>query len=193
MKARNSVGNPTDFRRVGKSLLKGFMVPPRGVHDEDTDLNGLTDPGVSPTPAKTTTCQLKGFMVPPMGVHGGRTGSVSVDLAQMGGSTTPSVTRPPSPLRPRTPVEPTAAERRPECSRPWWKRYIASSQRQGASGIASAGSTGQRRDRVFAAALAPTRGEVTEPAGFTIEPPSAPILQAHKAEEAESKIRDQYY
>jgi len=228
MKARNSRGNPADLCRFGKPQLKGFMVAPRGVHDEDTDLNGLADPGASPTAAKATTCQLKGFMVPPRGVHGdgrgstvlagprasataakattcqlkgfmvprrgvhdGRTGSVSVALAPMGGTTTPSATRPPSPLPPRTPAEPTAAVRRPESSRTWWKRYIPRSQRQGASGIASAGSTIQRRDRVIATAPARTRAKVSEPAEFTVQSPSAPVTQAHKAEEAGSKIGDQ--
>jgi hypothetical protein len=227
MKARNSGGNPADLRRFGKPQLKGFMVPPRGVHGENTASTGPADPGASPTAAKATTCQLKGFMVPqtavhgedtgstglagpgasptaakattcllkgfmvpPRGVHDGRTASVSVALAPMGGSTTPSATRPPSPLPPRTRAEPTAAERRPASSRTWCKRHIGSSQRQGASGIASAGSNGQRRDRVIAVAPAQTRGMVSEPTGFTIASPSAPITQAHKAEEAGSKMDD---
>jgi hypothetical protein len=196
MKARNSGGNPADFRRVGKPLLKRFMVPPRGVHDEGTGSTGPTgpaDPGVSPAAAKATTCQLKGFMVPPRGVHGGRTASVSVALAQMEWSTTPSATRSPSPLPRRIRTAPPAAERRPASSRTWWKRYITRSRRQGAFGITSAGSTGQRRDRVIAAAPARTRGKVSQPPGFTIASPSAPIVQAHKAEEAGSKIGDQYY
>jgi hypothetical protein len=177
--------------------LKGFMVPARGVHDEGTGSTSLVGPGVSPTTAKATTCQLKGFMVPARGVHDGRPGSVSVALA-------PSATRHPSPLPPRSPAQPTAAERRPECravqgtvrhssSRTWCKRYIASSQRQGASGIASAGSNGQRRDRVIAAAPARTRGKVIEPTGFNIKSPSAPITPAHKAEGTGSKIGDQYH
>ena len=170
--------------------LKGFMVPPREVQGGGRGSTVLVGPGVSPTTAKATTCQLKGFMVPQTGVHDGRTASVSAALAPMGGSTTPSASRPPTPLPPRIPAEPTAAERRHSSSHTWWKSHIARPQRQGGSGIASAGSTGQRRDRVIAATPARTRGKVTEPTGFTIESPSAPITQAHKAEEAGSKMDD---
>jgi hypothetical protein len=142
-----------------------------------------------------------GFITLERGVHHARAASASAALAQMEGTTTPPAICPPSPLPPRAAAEPTAAERRPECravpwttrhspSRTGWGRHIARSQRQGSSRIASAGSTGQRRDRVIAAAAARTRGKVSEPAGLTIESPSAPIMQAEKAEEAGSKMDD---
>ncbi len=137
---------------------------------------------------KGASSQVGGLITLVRGLHHARTASTSAALAPMEGITAPTATRPPSPLPPRTPAAPTAAERRPECSRTWWGRHMASSQPQGASGIASAGSTGQRRDRVSAVAPARTRGKVTEPTGFTIESPSAPIKQAHKAEEAGSKM-----
>jgi hypothetical protein len=137
---------------------------------------------------KAASSQVGGLITSHRGVHHARTAWTSAALTQMEGITAPSATRPPSPLPPRTPAAPTAAERRPESLRTWWKRHIASSRRQGASGIASAGSTGQHRDRGITAALARTRDKVSEPAGFTIETPSTPIVQAQKAEGTGSKM-----
>jgi hypothetical protein len=148
--------------------------------------------------------EVGGFITLVRGVHHARTAWTSAALAQMEGTTTPPATRTPSPLPPRTPAAPTAAERRRECRfvprdarrRPsigrWESDTSCPQRRDGLDGF-SAGVARQCHNRVATMAPVPTAKKMSEPVGLTLQSPSAPIVQAHKAEGAGSKIGDQYY
>ena len=149
--------------------------------------------GVSP--------QVGGFITLVRGVHHARTAWTSAALAQMEGTTTPPATRTPSPLPPRTPAAPTAAERRPECRfvprdarrRPSigrWESDTSCPQRQDGLDGFSASVARQRHNRVTTMAPAPTAKKMSEPVGLTLQSPSAPNMAAHKAEGVGSKMDD---
>jgi hypothetical protein len=153
---------------------------------------------------KTSSPQVGGFITSRRGVHHARTGSISGANELTDRTTTLHTVGAPAPLPRRTPAAPTAAERRPECrfapraARPrlsvgCLEGHTPSSLRHDDLEGFSAPIAHQCHDRVVTTAPARKAGRVGEPAGITVESPSAPILQAHKAEEAGSKIGDQYY
>jgi hypothetical protein len=102
-------------------------------------------------------------------------------LSTMNRTTTPRPNRSLSPSARITAVEPTAAERRPECptahragghspSPTWWGRHMACPQRQRAFGIANAGSP-CLRDGCVTSPSPPGRRErhYSEPVGLTLQ------------------------
>jgi hypothetical protein len=150
-----------------------------------------------------------GFITSARGVHHARTASTSADLSTMNRSTTPRPNRSLSPSARITPVEPTAAERRPECptahraaghlpSPTWWGRHMACPQRRRAFGIADAGSP-CLRDGCVTSPSPPGRRErhCSEPVGLTLQSSFARIPLALRVDEAvteaESKIDEQLH
>jgi hypothetical protein len=123
--------------------------------------------------------------------------------------------RSPSPSVRRTPVEPTAAERRPECpavlylnrrrtaghspSPTWWGRHMACPQRQRADGIANAGSPCLRHGCVIAASPPRAKRETLRrahraPSPMALRSNHEPLMTlALGVHDAESKIDVQYY
>jgi len=151
--------------------------------------------------------QVRGFITLVRGVHHARTASTPADLSTMNRTTTPRPNRSLSPSARITPVEPTAAERRPECpaahraaghlpSPTWWGRHMACPQRQRAFGIADAGSP-CLRDGCVTSPSPPGRREryCREPVGLTLQSPFARIPLALRVDEAvteaESKMGEQ--
>jgi hypothetical protein len=150
--------------------------------------------------------QVGGLITLARGVHHARTASTPADLSTMNRTTTPRPNRSLSPSARTTPVEPTAAERRPECpaahragghspSPIWWGRHMACPQRQRAFGIAKAGSPCLREGCVTSPSP-PGRRErhCSELVGLTLESPFARIPLALRVDEAvteaESKMDD---
>jgi hypothetical protein len=138
-------------------------------------------------------------------VHHGRTASMSAELSTMNRTTTPRPNCSLSPSERRTPVEPTAAERRPECPAvhgtaghsplpTWWGEHLACPQRQRAIGIASAGSPCLGHGCVTSPSP-PGRTErhCSEPAGLSLRSPFTRITLDLRVDDAESKIDVQYY
>jgi hypothetical protein len=133
-------------------------------------------------------------------VHHGRTASMSAELSTMNRTTTPRPNCSLSPSERRTPVEPTAAERRPECpavhgtaghspSPTWWGEHLACPQRQRAIGIASAGSPCLGQGCVSSPSLAGrTERHYSEPVGLTLRSPFARITLDLGVDDAESKM-----
>ena len=151
--------------------------------------------------------QVGGFITLVRGVHHARTASTLADLSTTNRTTTPRPNRSLSPSARITPVEPTAAERRPECpaahraaghlpSPTWWGRHMACPQRQRAFGIANAGSP-CLRDGCVTSPSPPGRRErqCREPVGLTVQSPFARIPLALRVDEAvteaESKMGEQ--
>ena len=126
------------------------------VHDVGTGLPALAHTGASVGARRAAKHQPRGFMVEPTGVHDDRKAWAIAWLRPMNPNAAIPSDRSPSPSVRRTPVEPPAAERRPECpavprlfrhgtaghspSPTWWGRHTACPQRQRADGIANAGS-----------------------------------------------------
>jgi hypothetical protein len=124
---------------------------------------------------RTVKYQLRGLMVEPTGVHDERKASAIAWLAPMNRNAALPPNRSPSPSVRRTPAEPTAAERRPECpavpclnrhrtaghspSPTCWGRHMACPQRQKADGIANAGSPCLRHGCVITASPRRARRE----------------------------------
>ena len=152
--------------------------------------------------------QVGGLITLARGVHHARTASTPADLSTMNRTTTPRPNRSLSPSARITPVEPTAAERRPECptahragghspSPTWWGRHMACPQRQRAFGIANAGSP-CLRDGCVTSPSPPGRREryCREPVGLTLQSSFARIPLALRVDEAvteaESKIDNQH-
>jgi hypothetical protein len=143
--------------------LAGDKTPAQRVHDEagevhdvGTGLPALAHTGASVGASRAAKQQPRGFMVEPTGVRDERKAWAIAWLRPMNRNATFPANRPPSPSVRRTPAEPPAAERRPECpavprlfrhgtaghspSPTWWGRHTACPQRQRADGIANAGS-----------------------------------------------------
>ncbi len=137
------------------------------VHDVGTGLPALAHTGASVGARRATKHQPRGFMVEPTGVHDDRKAWAIAWLRPMNRRALFLPNRSPSPSVRRTPAEPTAAERRPECpavprlfrhgtaghspSPTWWGRHMACPQRQRADGIANAGSPCLRHGCVITA------------------------------------------
>ena len=85
------------------------------VHDAGTCSPALAHAGPSAREMRAVKHQFKGFMVEPTGVHEERKASAVAWLTPMNRNATLPSNRSPSPSVRRTPVQPTAAERRPEC------------------------------------------------------------------------------
>jgi hypothetical protein len=147
-------------RTVAEQSVAGDTTPAQRVHDSadevhdaGTGLPALAHAGASIRAMRAVKHQLRGFMVEPTGVHDERKAWAIAWLTPMNRNATFPSNRSLSPSVRRTPVEPTAAERRPECpavpylnrrgtaghspSPTWWGRYVAC---QRALGIANAGS-----------------------------------------------------
>src|ERR1035437_8712985 len=157
--------------------------------------------------------QVGGFITSARGVHHAPTASTPAELSTMNRTTTPRPNRSLSPSARITPVEPTAAERRPECpaahraaghlpSPTWSGRHMACPQRQRAFGIANAGCP-CLRDACVTSPSPPGRREryCREPVGLTLQSPFARIPLALRVDEAvteavteaESKIDEQLH
>jgi hypothetical protein len=157
--------------------------------------------------------QVGGFITLVRGVHHAPTASTPAELSTMNRTTTPRPNRSLSPSARITPVEPTAAERRPECpaahraaghlpSPTWSGRHMACPQRQRAFGIANAGCP-CLRDACVTSPSPPGRREryCREPVGLTLQSPFARIPLALRVDEAvteavteaESKIDEQLH
>src|SRR5664280_6180 len=158
--------------------------------------------------------QLRGFMIEPGGVHDERKVRAVAWLTPMNRNATFPSNRSPSPSVRRTPVEPTAAERRPECpavpylfghgtaghspSPTWWGRHMACPQRQRADGIANAGSHCLRHGCVITASPPRAKTEALRRAHRAHSPIAVrsnhePLMTlALGVHDAESKIGDQH-
>jgi hypothetical protein len=140
-------------------------------------LNPITKPVMTRQPPsnrwRRTKHQPRGFMVQPTGVHDERKAWAIAWLTPMNRNATFPSNRSPSRLVRRTPAEPTAAERRPECpavhitaghspSPTWWGRHMACPQRQRADGIANAGSHCLRHGCVITASPRRAKSEALQ-------------------------------
>ena len=85
------------------------------VHDVGTGLSALAHTGASVGARRAVKHQSRGFMVEPTGVHDERKAWVIAWLRPMNRNAAIPSDRSPSPSVRRTPAEPPAAERRPEC------------------------------------------------------------------------------
>jgi hypothetical protein len=147
--------------------------------------------------------QVGGLITLARGVHRAPTASLRADWSTMNRSTTPRPNRSPSPTARITPVEPTAAERRPECptvhgtaghssSPTWWGRHMACPQRQRAFGIAGTGSHFLRQSCVIASSPSGrTKRQCSERRGLTLQLSFARIALDLRVDDAESKMGDQ--
>jgi hypothetical protein len=139
-------------------------------------LPALAHTGASVGARRATKHQPRGFMVEPTGVHDDRKAWAIAWLRPMNRIAMFLPNRSRSPSVRRTPAEPTAAERRPECpavpclnrrrtaghspSPTWWGRHMACPQRQRADGIANAGSPCLRHGCVITASPPRAKTEV---------------------------------
>jgi hypothetical protein len=146
------------------------------VHDAGTGLAALAHTGASVGARRAAKHQPRGFMVEPTGVHDDRKAWAIAWLRPMNRNAAIPSDRSPSPSVRRTLAEPTAAERRPESpavprlfrhgtaghspSPTSWGRQMACPQRQGADGIANAGSACLRHGCVITAAPRRAKTEV---------------------------------
>ena len=179
-------------------------------------LNPITMPVMATQPQsnlwRRTKHQPRGFMVELTGVHDERKAWAIAWLMPMNRNASIPSDRSPSPSVRRTPAEPTAAERRPECpavpylfrrgtaghspSPTWWGRHMACPQRQRADGIANAGSHCLRHGCVIIASPPRAKTEALRRA-HRAHSPMTPRLNheplmtlALGVHEAESKMDD---
>jgi hypothetical protein len=205
-----SRGRPTDKppwgREAASPQVGGFitLVMSPIITSRPASRNRLAER--PPWTPEAASPQVGGFITLARGVHHARTASTPADLSTMNRTTTPRPNRSLSPSARITPVEPTAAERRPECptahraggrspSPIWWGRHMACPQRQRAFGIDNAGSPCLRDGCVSSPPL-PGRTErhYSEPVGLTLQSSFARIPLALRVDEAvteaESKMDD---
>jgi hypothetical protein len=185
------------------------------VHDVGTGLPALAHAGASVRAMRAAKHQLRGFMIEPTGVHDERKAWAIACLTPMNRNETFPSNRSLSPSVRRTPAEPTAAERWPECpavpclnrrgtaghspSPTWWGRHMACPQRQRALGIANAGSPCLRHGCATTVSPPRARREAFRRAHRAHSPIALrsnhePLMTlALGVHDAESKIGDQYY
>jgi hypothetical protein len=180
------------------SVMSPIITSRQASRNRPTDKPPWTPEAASP--------QVGGLITLARGVHHARTASTPAELSTMNRTTTLRSNCSLSPSARITPVEPTAAERRPECpaahraaghlpSPPWWGRHMACPQRQRAFAIANAGSP-CLRDGCATFSSPPGRRErhCSEPVGLTLQSSFARIPLALRVDEAvteaESKMDD---
>jgi hypothetical protein len=178
---------------------------PGGIHDERTDSLSLLHDQDGKRSAEATKHQLIGFMVPARRVHGGDRAAVPAGPAPHELTAARSAERSPAPLSRRTSGAPTAAARRPrrrallEIAVPpscltWWGSYSVTTLRQKPPAITGMSCPcPSRRGAMNLSHSDRIPGKDREPAGLTVSPASATIMEVAARHEADSKIDEQLH